>query len=265
MLGAADPSGSLFQREQTAMTDDDTAGAPPAPPACALSGAPEGDLAGKPRRRKEPNQQSRRQATRSSSPARLQERTAEAGQPGPALPEESDVLLLGVPRGRSRPVGARFAAREAGVARWLARHHGLQVVAADTEAARALAPRVAPWRLRPDGTPVLDTLTVAAWEALRSLLPPAGPPDPAPAAEPERGEAEAAERTARAEALWAAIGVGDAVLAPELGKDGEPDGWWEAVVLALEGEVATVAWRDHPEGGLLRRQRAELALRHPMR
>ena len=39
----------------------------------------------------------------------------------------------------------------------------------------------------------------------------------------------------------------------------------QMVVLALEGDVATVAWRDHPEGGLLRRQRADLALRHPMR
>src|SRR5215212_3803369 len=78
------------------------------------------------------------------------------------------------------------------------------------------------------------------------------------------GEAAAAKRRALAQPLWAALAVGDTVLARDYDREGESVGWWEAVVLApADGDSFTLGWRDYPEQGLVRRQRAELAPLHP--
>ena len=52
-------------------------------------------------------------------------------------------------------------------------------------------------------------------------------------------------------------------MARDFDRDGESVGWWEAVVLAAEGEGFTLGWRDYPEQDLVRRPRAELAPLHP--
>lgn len=49
--------------------------------------------------------------------------------------------------------------------------------------------------------------------------------------------------------LWSAISIGDMVLAPEFDRSGDPDGWWEARVVARHGERFTLQWRDYPEEG----------------
>ena len=59
---------------------------------------------------------------------------------------------------------------------------------------------------------------------------------------------------------WAEVGVGQVVLAKE---DGPMQQFWEAKVTAQEGEVFTLAWRDHPKLPPIRRQRLDLALVHP--
>lgn len=59
---------------------------------------------------------------------------------------------------------------------------------------------------------------------------------------------------------WAEVGVGQVVLAQE---DGPMQQFWEAQVTAQEGEVFTLAWRDHPKLPPIRRQRLDLALVHP--
>ncbi len=71
-------------------------------------------------------------------------------------------------------------------------------------------------------------------------------------------------RRALAEPLWAAMAVGDTVLARDFDRDGDFVAWWEEVVLAVtEGDSFTPGWRDYPERGLVRRPRAELAPLHP--
>ncbi len=187
--------------------------------------------------------------------------------PAPVAAPAPDHILFGIPGGARRAVGARFAA-EAGVARWIARHQGLSVVVAASERLARLAARLPEWRLKPDGGPLLTILTDALWEELRAVAAPeAERPDQQPAA-PDgggAGEAATAERLALAEPLWAALAVGDTVLARDFDRDGEFAGWWEAVALApFEGDGFTLAWRDPPEQGrLIRRRRTELAPVHP--
>ncbi len=183
-------------------------------------------------------------------------------KPAPA----PDLILFGIPRGGRRAVGARFPTAEAGVARWIARHQGLSVAAANTEALAQLAARLPEWRLKPDGSPLLTILTDALWEELRAVAgPEAKPMDHQPAAA-EGGATEGATATRRAlaEQLWASIVAGDVILAKDFDRDGDFVGWWEAVVLApAEGDAFTLGWRDYPEQGLVRRRRAELAPLHP--
>jgi hypothetical protein len=55
---------------------------------------------------------------------------------------------------------------------------------------------------------------------------------------------------------WEEIGIGSVVLATT----GLDDGWWESLVLGVNGEVFTLKWRDYPRERTFVRRRTELAL-----
>jgi hypothetical protein len=55
---------------------------------------------------------------------------------------------------------------------------------------------------------------------------------------------------------WDEIGIGSLVLATV----GVEDGWWESVVLGVNGEMLTLKWRDFPRERTFVRRRTELAL-----
>lgn len=62
--------------------------------------------------------------------------------------------------------------------------------------------------------------------------------------------------------LWDALTLTDVVLAAHL-EDGEPAGWWEAVILNVRYGTYTLRWCDYPDEGLFRRQRKHIALLFP--
>jgi hypothetical protein len=64
-----------------------------------------------------------------------------------------------------------------------------------------------------------------------------------------------------ADALWAKIKTGTTVLA-EQPEDYGP-GWWEGVVVAVDGDNLTVRWVDDPAEEPIRIPRRQVALRHP--
>ncbi|MGP2490703.1 hypothetical protein ACTDI4_03590 [Mesorhizobium sp. PUT5] len=59
---------------------------------------------------------------------------------------------------------------------------------------------------------------------------------------------------------WAVITAGDLVLAKE---EGEAEGWYEARVVELRGELFTLTWRDWPELGRIVRRAEHIARLHP--
>ena len=189
---------------------------------------------------------------------------------GPATPAPV-LAVFGVPRGRRRPVGARFPVAEAEIARWVARQRGLHVLAAEAEPALNVTAGLREWELGADGRAPLPVIPGARWAnlcALAARMAAAGQAEeahPATAPDPDAAPAGAEERLALAGPLWAAMAVGDTVLAREFDRDGDFVGWWEAVVRAAEGDDFTLAWRDYPEQGLVRHQRTELAPLHPSR
>ena len=55
---------------------------------------------------------------------------------------------------------------------------------------------------------------------------------------------------------WEEIGIGSVVLATV----GVEDGWWESIVIGVNGEALTLKWRDYPREKVFVRRRTALAL-----
>ena len=84
---------------------------------------------------------------------------------------------------------------------------------------------------------------VTATGPVKASEPAAPPPAPTPTVNPR-------PRT------WDEIGIGSVVLATI----GIEDGWWESVVLGVNGEMLTLKWRDFPGERTFIRRRTDLAL-----
>jgi hypothetical protein len=58
---------------------------------------------------------------------------------------------------------------------------------------------------------------------------------------------------------WKEITVGNEVIAHNT----DLEGWWEAIVVARDGDLVTVKWTDYPQEGMVKRHITSIALRHP--
>jgi hypothetical protein len=84
----------------------------------------------------------------------------------------------------------------------------------------------------------------------------AGPVGAASPIEITASKDEAASRPAS----WEAIRVGDLVMAHE----SHEDGWWEAIVVAIENDQLVLRWRDYARMPCVPRGRLEVALLPPV-
>ena len=62
------------------------------------------------------------------------------------------------------------------------------------------------------------------------------------------------------ETMWATVEVGSMVLATQ---PSAYDGWWESIVVAVNGNYLTLRWRDEPNEKPFRVSRRNVALLHP--
>jgi hypothetical protein len=46
-------------------------------------------------------------------------------------------------------------------------------------------------------------------------------------------------------------------------EDDAGDGWWEAIVIAVDGDRLTLQWRDYPKQPKIKRHRTAVALLKP--
>jgi hypothetical protein len=63
--------------------------------------------------------------------------------------------------------------------------------------------------------------------------------------------------------LWAGLAVNMVVLTADFDSQGIPQGWWEALIVTIEGEVFTLRFRDYPRQPLVHRKRDEIAIMYP--
>jgi len=151
------------------------------------------------------------------------------------------------------PQAAWFSASEADLATRAARLMGLRVLKAEDETHRAVAARLRPGQVYAADQTFAPAVAREVFDALSELAGPLG------AASPLDVTAESAAPATRP-ASWDDIRVGNLVIAQE----SPEDGWWEAVVVALEGETLVLRWRDYARQPCIRRGRLEVALLPPL-
>jgi hypothetical protein len=163
---------------------------------------------------------------------------------------------------RKQPRAAWFAAADAAVARWIVQRHELSTLKATTRVLSELGNPISEWQLVPRGEPILPTIRLDTFTQLQALVDEARASGEEPTDEAEGGAPGAITMQQRdaAKALWGALAVGSLVLAQE---DNPEHGWWEAIILAIHHNTCTLCFRDHPEDGLVRRERHQLAILYP--
>jgi hypothetical protein len=162
-----------------------------------------------------------------------------------------ELIVLGADE-EGKPRAARFPADQANLVAKAAKAMNLTVCKAEGGLAD-LVKKLPPGRLYATGrafvSPVGGNLYGKVVEQLRL----AGQPIPA-------GDQSSANVPAPdLPVTWDAIAVGHLVIAQEsLG-----DGWWEAIVLARDGDILTLKWRDYPKQANVARHTSAVALMKP--
>jgi hypothetical protein len=173
----------------------------------------------------------------------------------------SPLVLFGIDS-RGKPKGARFGREHASLAIKAATQLQLNVLASTDPRVAEIAARLPVGRVHATGRTFVpfirrdlyDRLVAAAGNgngasAVRLTGSHAGG---AGTADPPNGNPNL-PRT------WHEIGLGALVVAQE---DPE-DGWYEAIVIAVNGDMLTLRWRDHPRQRRLVRHRLRVGLLYP--
>lgn len=200
---------------------------------------------------------------------------------------------------KGRPHASWFGDEDVALARKAAAMMGMAAVEATSEALRALAGQLPAGRVFASGRAFVPFVKGALYDQLAAHLPAgAGPAaegakvaevDAMPVTAPHKaagrdrgaGAAPPAETAASASvgptesnsdtvaqnkpepaglAGWSMLKAGDLVLAKD---DPDPEGWYDAVVVEVRGDLFTLTWRDWPELGRIVRRTEHIALLHP--
>ena len=187
--------------------------------------------------------------------------TAKAKHTAPATSSPAPVVLFGIDS-HGKPKGARFGKDHADLAIKAASQLQLRVLASNDPKVAELATRLPVGRVHGTGRTFVpfirrdlyDKLVAAAPNGnAHPTKPPASGSSGAAGAKPPGGSSHNLPKT------WQEIGLGDLVVAQE----GPEDGWYEATVAEVNGDMLTVRWRDYPRERQVVRHRQRLGLLYP--
>ena len=165
--------------------------------------------------------------------------------PSPAL------IVFGLNENRI-PQAAWFAASDADVARRAAALMGLRVLAVETDEHKTLAAQLRAGQVHAADRGFAPPVARGLYDKLTAL---AGPASLTLSSE-QTGNNDASTRPAS----WDAIAPGHIVIAEE---DDPDDGWWEAKVMAVEGDRLSLRWLVAPRQACIGRPRSRVALLPP--
>src|SRR5829696_3605453 len=165
---------------------------------------------------------------------------------------EPAVIVFGFNEHRI-PQAAWFPEAEADLAIRAARLMGLRVLQIENDAQRELAAQLRQGQVYAADRTFAPAVQRELFDKLSAL---AGPVAASSPAEITAGKDEAASRPAS----WQAIAVGALVIAHE----SHEDGWWEAIVVAVENDQLVLRWRDYARTPCVRRGRFDVALLPPV-
>lgn len=179
-------------------------------------------------------------------------------------PVEPALIVFGILPGETTTRAGWFPQEQVARAEYAARVFGLLTLRVASDHIRAIARPLErgelgsneQLQLPPAPADIVSDL-VLHHRAIRAAGLPRGP-------ELGQGGAPRAKRSRSAipRAFWDVLTLTDVVLAAHL-ENGEPAGWWEAVILDLRSSTYTLRWCDYPEEGLFQRHRKHVALLFP--
>jgi hypothetical protein len=169
------------------------------------------------------------------------------------------VVLFGID-GRGKPKAARFGKQHAGLAVKAATQLQLQILVANDRKIADLASRLPVGRVHATGRTFVpfvrrdlyDHLVLAAGNGATHADPPSHGSSGASGSAPN-GSAPHLPKN------WQGIGVDDLVVAYQ----GQEDGWYEAIVAQVDGDMLTLRWRDYPRERRFTRHRNRVGLLYP--
>ena len=179
----------------------------------------------------------------------------------PATSTPAPVVLFGIDS-HGKPKGARFGRDHADLAIKAASQLQLRVLASNDPKVADLATQLPVGRVHATGRTFVPFIRRDLYDKLVAAAPngnahPAGAPasgsSDAAGAKPPGGSSPNLPKT------WQEIGVGDLVVAQE----GTEDGWYEAIVAEVNGDMLTLRWRDYPRERKIVRHRQRLGLLYP--
>jgi hypothetical protein len=165
----------------------------------------------------------------------------------------AELIVLGRDE-QGKPRAARFPASQADLVAKAAKAMNLTVCKADGAALAELAKKLPNGRLYATGRGFVPPVGRSRYGKIVEQLLQAGQPVPKDAE-----QASAEQPAPGLPTSWDDIAVGHLVIAQE----GATDGWWEAIVLAKDGDMLTLKWRDYPKQANVTRHAGAVALLKP--
>jgi hypothetical protein len=158
-----------------------------------------------------------------------------------------------------KPRAARFPAGHDTLVAKAAKAMNLAVCKAESADVAELAKKLPPGRLYSTGRGFVPPVGRSLYDKLVEQLKLAGQPVPSGADQPNGDRSGAAQAAPGLPSSWDDIAVGHLVIAHE----SAIEGWYEAIVLARDGDMLTLKWRDYPQQAHVLRHAGTVALLKP--
>ena len=171
------------------------------------------------------------------------------------------VVLFGIDS-HGKPKGARFGKDHADLAIKAASQLQLRVLASNDPKVAGLATQLPVGRVHATGRTFVPFIRRDLYDKLVAAAPNG---NAHPASPPASGSSDAAgakppgSSSPNLPKTWQEISLGDLVVAQE----GPEDGWYEAIVAEVNGDMLTLRWRDYPRERRVIRHRQRLGLLYP--
>jgi hypothetical protein len=175
----------------------------------------------------------------------------------------SPLVLFGIDN-RGKPKGARFGREHASLAIKAATQLQLNVLASNDPKVAEIAARLPVGRVHATGRTFVPFIRRDLYDRLVAAAPkgnfhqPLTPPASATSGN-AAGSKPPGSSSPNLPRNWHEIGLGDLVVAQQ----SLEDGWYEATVIEVDGDMLTLRWRDYPRERKLVRHRLRVGLRYP--
>jgi hypothetical protein len=170
----------------------------------------------------------------------------------------AELIVLGRDEA-GKPRGARFPAGHDNLVAKAAKAMNLTVCKAVDDEMAELAKKLPPGRLYSTGRGFVPSIGQSLYGKIVEQLKLAGQPVPGEALQPNGDRSSDAQAAPGLPTGWDDIAVGHLVIAHE----NAIEGWWDAIVLARDGDMLTLKWRDYPQQANVVRHLGAVALLKP--